>query len=306
MKNVLIVGGSGFIGYHLSTLLDSHGINVTVVDIASPMNRFPGNIKFVKSNIIDAELNFNNFDYVVHLAALVGVKRGITDPLGSIQSNYETTKYLAEQCTKAKVPIFFSSTSEVYGINDDVPLSETSQRIVGPPNDSRWVYSDSKALAERLLLSYSYTSGLDVKIGRLFNVSGPYQAISYGMVIPRFVSFAISGKPLTVYGNGTQTRAFCHVYDAVNAIYLIMRHGISGEVYNIGNPQEISILSLAETVISKTGSKSAIKFIPYSEIYDNYTEIYRRVPNINKIALLGWLPERSLFDIIDDVRESLS
>lgn len=306
MKNVLIVGGSGFIGYHLSTLLDSHGINVTVVDIASPMNRFPGNIKFVKSNIIDAELNFNNFDYVVHLAALVGVKRGITDPLGSIQSNYETTKYLAEQCTKAKVPIFFSSTSEVYGINDDVPLSETSQRIVGPPNDSRWVYSDSKALAERLLLSYSYTSGLDVKIGRLFNVSGPYQAISYGMVIPRFVSFAISGKPLTVYGDGTQTRAFCHVYDAVNAIYLIMRHGISGEVYNIGNPQEISILSLAETVISKTGSKSAIKFIPYSEIYDNYTEIYRRVPNINKIALLGWLPERSLFDIIDDVRESLS
>lgn len=305
MQNILVIGGAGFIGYHLSCALADQGYNVTVVDLSKPAAKFPESIKLIKKNIIVADVDFSKFDYVIHLAALVGVKRGIVDPLGSIQANYETTKYLAEQCDKFRVPIFFTSTSEVYGTNDSVPLLETSQRVVGPPNDSRWVYSDSKALAERLLLSYHYTSGLDVKIGRLFNVAGPHQAVSYGMVIPRFVSFATTNKPLTVYGDGTQTRAFCHVDDAVDAIIKIISDGISGEVYNIGNPSEISIIDLANTVINQTRSKSSIKFVPYSEVFDNYTEIYRRVPDINKLMSLGWLPKKSLFDIIKDVKESL-
>lgn len=303
---VLVTGGSGFIGSHLANKLLSQGHSVTVIDKVIT-NRIP-EVEYIEASLIDPDLLLNNIvskhDYIFHLAALVGMKNGIYFPYESMKNNLDATVFLMNACTTNNKPIFFASTSEVYGTNSHVPLSESSSRIIGETWNNRWGYSESKAIAERLLILEHMKSGLDVRIGRFFNVAGPGQSGEYGMVMPRFVNAAMSNKPLIIYGTGNQTRSFCHIDDAIDGMLKVALDGIPGEVYNIGNPEEISMNGLADLVIKTLGSFSGVRHIPYEDVYPGYVEIERRVPNINKIKKLGWAPKLSLKQIIIDIAQN--
>ena len=205
--------------------------------------------------------------------------------------------------------IIIASTSEVYGKNPKQPLSETDDRVVGAPQKIRWTYSDAKALEEAIAHALFLTKGLKVTTVRLFNTVGPRQTGRYGMVVPRFVQSAIKNEPITIYGDGTQSRVFCHVSDAVRAILMIaMNDSTVGEVYNVGGVGEVSIKQLADKIVERTGSKSAISYTPYDEAYPaGYEDMQRRVPDISKIkSALGWAPEKSLDNIIDDVAAEMA
>jgi len=304
----LITGGAGFIGSHLSEALIKRGDSVTVIDnLSTGKNTFNSSVEFIEGSIFDLPLMdklISQSDYVLHLAAAVGVFNIVNKPLESLMTNIKGTEIILELCDKYKKPILITSTSEVYGKNNEVPLSESSDRVLGSPLLSRWSYSEAKAVDESMAYFYYQEKGLPVRLVRLFNTVGPRQVGHYGMVVPRFVSAAIKNEPLSVYGSGDQIRCFCHVTDAVRGLLLVMDSDKAvGEVFNVGNNQQISIMELAKKVIEITGSKSAIEKIAYEKAYpQGFEDMQRRVPNISKIKqVLGWSPEINLDQIVKDI-----
>ena len=308
----LITGGSGFIGSHLVETLVARGDEVVIIDNQSTgtiknLQNIESKVKFIVGDILDKALlekNVSEADYVVHLAAALGVLNIVNKPLQSLKINIQGTENVLEWADKFKKPVLVASTSEVYGKNDKVPLNEEDDRIIGHPLKSRWSYSEAKAVDESLAYFYYLENKLPIRIVRFFNTVGPRQVGQYGMVVPRFVTAALRNEPIQVYGSGDQIRCFCHVSDAIRALLLVIDSDKAiGQVFNVGNNQQISIMDLANKVIEITGSKSEIKKIPYSEAYPSgFEDMQRRVPDISKIKnVLGWSPEIGLEQIIRDI-----
>lgn len=308
----LVTGGAGFIGSHLVEKLLIRGNQVTIVDNLSTsttknLASIEKRVIFVKSNILDKSIIdklVSECDYVVHLAAALGVLNIVNKPLESLKTNLQGTEIVLEAAAKYKKPVLIASTSEIYGKNEKVPLSEDDDRVIGHPLKSRWSYSEAKAVDESLAYFYYLENKLPIRIVRLFNTVGPRQVGHYGMVVPRFISAAIRNEPLQVYGSGDQIRCFCHVDDAVKALLLMMdSEKAIGQVFNVGNNQQISIMNLAKKVIEITRSKSEIIKLPYSEAYpDGFEDMQRRVPDISKIkSVLGWSPQIELDQIIKEI-----
>ena len=308
----LITGGAGFIGSHLAEKLIARGDEVVIFDnlstgSATNLSGIKEKITFQEGNILDkTEINklASESDYVVHLAAALGVFNIVNKPLESLKTNLQGSEVVLEACDKYRKPVLIASTSEIYGKNDKVPLNEEDDRIIGHPLKSRWSYSEAKAVDESLAYFYYLENKLPIRIVRFFNTVGPRQIGHYGMVVPRFVSAALKNEPLSVYGSGDQIRCFCHVNDAVRALLLGMDSAKAiGEVFNVGNNQQISILELAKKVIEITGSTSAIEKISYDKAYPaGFEDMQRRVPDISKIKqVLGWVPEINLDQIIKDI-----
>ena len=308
----LVTGGAGFIGSHLTEQLIARGDQVVILDdlstgLSDNLSTIKNKIEFEQGNILDKSLVeklVSNSDYVVHLAAALGVLNIVNKPLESLKSNLQGTEIVLEAANKYKKPILIASTSEVYGKNDKVPLNEEDDRIIGHPLISRWSYSEAKAIDESLAYFYFLEEGLQSRIVRFFNTVGPRQLGNYGMVVPRFVNSALKGETLSVYGSGEQIRCFCHVNDAVKGLLLVMDSDKAvGEVFNIGNNQQISILELAKKVIEITNSKSTIEKIAYEIAYpQGFEDMQRRVPDILKMKqVLGWSPQLNLDQIIKDI-----
>jgi len=308
----LITGGAGFIGSHLAEKLITRGDEIIVFDdlstgLVSNLSGIENKIKFEQGNILDNKaVNklVSESDYVVHLAAALGVLNIVNKPLESLKTNLQGSEVVLEACDKNRKPVLVASTSEIYGKNDKVPLNEEDDRIIGHPLKSRWSYSEAKAVDESLAYFYYLENKLPIRIVRFFNTVGPRQVGHYGMVVPRFVSAALKNEPLTVYGSGDQIRCFCHVHDAVRALLLVMdSEKAVGEVFNVGNNQQISIMELAKKVIELTGSSSSIEKIAYEKAYpEGFEDMQRRVPDISKIKqVLGWTPEINLDHIIKDI-----
>ena len=304
----LVTGGSGFIGSHLCEALVKRGDSVSVIDnLSTGSNKLGRGIDFVEGSILDQDLMaklISNSDYVLHLAAAVGVFNIVNKPLESLMTNIKGTEIILELCEKYNKPILITSTSEVYGKNNNVPLSEDSDRVLGSPLLSRWSYSEAKAVDESMAYFYYQEKGLEVRIVRLFNTVGPRQVGHFGMVVPRFINGALKNEPLSVYGSGDQIRCFCHVEDAIRALLLVIdSHKAVGQVFNIGNNQQITIMELAKKVIELTGSSSTIEKISYEKAYpEGFEDMQRRVPDISKIKkVLGWTPEIKLDQIIKDI-----
>jgi UDP-glucose 4-epimerase len=310
----LITGGAGFIGSHLSEKLISGGHEVTILDNLATgseqnLSRIKDQIKFFKGNILEFELIdelIKESDFVVHLAASLGVFNIVNKPLESLLTNLKGSGLVIEAADKYKKPILIASTSEIYGKNSKDFLSENDDRVIGHPLKSRWSYSEAKAVDESLAYFYYTEKNLPVRIVRFFNTVGPRQVGDYGMVLPRFVSSALRGEPIRVYGDGEQVRSFCHVNDVVNAILLVINSQNSiGQVFNIGSNQCLSIMELAKKVVEITGSSSLIEKVPYEDVYaDGFEDMQRRVPDISKIKnQLGWIPMINLDQIIKDIVE---
>ena len=308
----LVTGGAGFIGSHLVEKLITRGDEVVIFDNLSTGSAI--NLSGIKEKITFHEGNILNkaaidklvseSDYVVHLAAALGVLNIVNKPLDSLRTNLQGSEVVLEACDKYKKPVLIASTSEIYGKNDKVPLNEEDDRIIGHPLKSRWSYSEAKAVDESLAYFYYLENILPIRIVRFFNTVGPRQIGHYGMVVPRFVSAALKNEPLSVYGSGDQIRCFCHVDDAVRALLLVMdSEKAVGEVFNVGNNQQITIMELAKKVIELTGSTSAIEKIAYEKAYpEGFEDMQRRVPDISKIKqVLGWTPEINLDQIIKDI-----
>jgi UDP-glucose 4-epimerase len=308
----LITGGAGFIGSHLAEKLIARGDQVVIFDnlstgSTSNLSSIKEKIKFKQEDILDKatiDKLVADSDYVVHLAAALGVFNIVNKPLESLKTNLQGSEIVLEACDKYRKPVLVASTSEIYGKNDKVPLSEEDDRIIGHPLKSRWSYSEAKAVDESLAYFYYLENKLPIRIVRFFNTVGPRQVGHYGMVVPRFVSAALKNESLSVYGSGDQIRCFCHVTDAVRGLLLVMDSDKAvGEVFNVGNNQQISIMELAKKVIEITGSKSAIEKIAYEQAYPaGFEDMQRRVPDISKIKqVLGWAPEINLDQIIKDI-----
>ena len=308
----LITGGAGFIGSYLCEKLIARNDQVTVFDNLSTgsldnLVRSKSKIQFELGSILDKEAVdklVSESDYVVHLAAALGVLNIVNKPLESLKTNLQGSELVLEASDKYRKPVLIASTSEVYGKNDKVPLNEEDDRIIGHPLKSRWSYSEAKAVDESLAYFYYLENKLPIRIVRLFNTVGPRQVGHYGMVVPRFVSAALRNEPLSVYGTGDQIRCFCHVNDAVRALLLVMDSEKSiGEVFNVGNNQQVSIMELAKKVIEITGSTSSIEKIAYEKAYpEGFEDMQLRVPDISKInRVLGWAPEINLDQIIKDI-----
>ena len=308
----LITGGAGFIGSHLTGSLLANGHDVVILDDLSTgahtnLNSIEQKYEFVNGSILDKKLVdklVEKSDFVVHLAAALGVLKIINQPLESLKINIQGTENVLEAVDKYKKPVLIASTSEIYGKNYKVPLNEEDDRVLGHPLISRWSYSEAKAVDESLAYFYFLQNDLPVRIVRFFNTVGPRQVGNYGMVLPRFVKSALTGEPLQVYGSGDQIRCFCHVSDAVRALILIMDSTKTiGQVFNVGNNQQVSIMHLAERVIQVTNSKSKIVKVAYEEVYpEGFEDMQMRVPDISKIKkVLGWTPEINLDQIIKDI-----
>jgi UDP-glucose 4-epimerase len=308
----LLTGGAGFIGSHLAEKLLLGDNAVVILDNLSTgrdsnIANIRDKIEFVQGNILNKELIFrlvSESDYVVHLAAALGVMKIVNNPLESMKTNLQGTELILEAADKYSKPILITSTSEIYGKNEKVPLNEEDDRIIGHPLKSRWSYSEAKAVDESLAYFYHLENKLSVRLVRLFNTVGPRQVGNYGMVVPRFVSAALKNEPLQVYGSGDQIRCFCHVDDAVRALLNVMSSEKAiGQVFNIGNNQQISIMGLASKIVEITNSKSKIIKVPYEEAYsEGFEDMQRRVPDISKIRnILGWSPEIGLDQIIKDI-----
>jgi UDP-glucose 4-epimerase len=312
----LITGGAGFIGSHLVDALLARGDEVVVLDdlstgrlenlaAASASDR----LTFVQGSVLDelaVDKAVAGVDVVVHLAAAVGVKLIVEQRLSSLITNIRGSENVIEAAHRYRRKILLASTSEVYGKNPDIPLAESSDSVLGSPTVARWAYSTAKAVEEILAYAYHDERGLPTVVVRLFNTVGPRQSPSYGMVIPRLVRQALAGQPLTVYGDGTQTRCFCHVADVVRALVdLLDRDDAVGEVYNIGAAEEISIIDLAQRIVDVCGSDSAVELVPYDEAYERgFEDMVRRVPDTAKLrALTGWQPERTLADILAEMAD---
>lgn len=306
---ILITGGAGFIGRHLSRKLINDGNDITVLDNLQTSSGLPQDVRFINGSILDEDLVAEQVklnDQVIHLAATVGVSNIIDSPLRGLRTNVLGSEIVIRTCSLESKPILLTSSSEVYGKNASDSLSETSDRVVGVPQKSRWSYSDSKAIEEAFALAYFREEGLNVKIVRLFNTVGPGQLGNYGMVLPRFMDSAMQNQDIEIYGDGKQTRCFMHVSDAVEGILLFMKNADAfGEVINLGNPEEISILELAEKIIRYTGSASTLKFLQYEDVFGiGFEDMERRVPDISKARrILGWKPSKTINDIIHDSHE---
>jgi len=312
----LITGGAGFIGSHLADGLLRRGDEVTVIDDLSTgamrnirhLKGQPG-FNYVVGSVLNgpvlAEL-VDNADHVFHLAAAVGVRLIVDSPVRTIETNVKTTELVLAAACKKKKKVFVASTSEVYGKSAAVPFREDGDLVLGATSRGRWSYACSKAIDEFLAIAYWRERHCPTVIGRCFNTVGPRQTGHYGMVVPRFVRQALRGEPLTVYGDGKQTRCFTHVSDAVRAMIGLMDadHTV-GEVYNLGSERETPILELAERVKQLTESASPIIFVPYTEAYgDNFEDMPRRVPSLEKIrAAISWEPRIDLDDILQSVIE---
>ncbi|HVL67125.1 MAG TPA: GDP-mannose 4,6-dehydratase [Vicinamibacterales bacterium] len=314
---VLITGGAGFVGSHLAEALLERGDEVLVLDNLSTGSienirhlkthpRFSYTIDGVENEPLLAEL-IDRADVVVHLAAAVGVKLIVEQPVHTIETNVHGTEVVLKHANKKKKLVLIASTSEVYGKSATVPFSEDADLVLGPTSKHRWAYACSKLIDEFLALAYWKERKLPVIIVRLFNTVGPRQTGQYGMVIPNFVRQALAGQPITVYGDGTQSRSFTYVGDVVGAmVALINEPRAVGQVFNIGNGREITIADLAEKVKTLTGSPSDIVTIPYDQAYESgFEDMPRRVPDISKVsALTGYRPTVELDEILERVIES--
>jgi UDP-glucose 4-epimerase len=311
---ILVTGGAGFIGSHLCERLVNEGHNVTAIDNfstghASNLERLNGvdGFKLIEGSILDTQTLtplIKESEYVFHLAAAVGVFNIVNNPLESLLTNIRGTENVLEAAYETKTPVFLTSSSEVYGKNVSDSLKESDDRVLGSPVTLRWSYSEAKAIDESLAYAYFVEKQLETRIVRFFNTVGPRQLGAYGMVVPRFVKAALSNEPITIYGDGNQTRCFAHVFDVIDAVIAIaFAENTVGKVINIGNDYEISINDLAKKIIDETGSKSEIVYVPYAEAYgDGFEDMERRVPNIDLInQLVGWKPQRDLSTMISDI-----
>ncbi len=312
----LITGGAGFIGSHLAEELLRRGHQVHIVDDLSTGSIH--NIKHLQSTdkfhyTIDTCANHHLMaemvdwsDRIYHLAAAVGVKLIVESPVRTIETNIRLTEIMLNMANKKKRPIFVASTSEVYGKSEQFPFREDGELVMGATTKGRWSYACSKAIDEFLAIAYWKEKKLPTVVARLFNTVGPRQTGQYGMVVPNFVRQALKGEPITVFGDGKQSRCFTHVSDVVGALIGLMDHeGAYGNVFNIGNNNEITIGDLAKQVRELCGSKSEIVFVPYEKAYEQgFEDMARRVPDIGKIsAAIGWKPTIALPQILADVIE---
>jgi UDP-glucose 4-epimerase len=312
----LITGGAGFIGSHLCDALLEHGHEVLVLDNLSTgsieniqhlkgRRGFEYFIDSVNNEPLLAEL-IDRSDVVFHLAAAVGVKLIVEQPVNTIETNVHGTEVVLKHANKKKKLVVIASTSEVYGKSNDIPFREDSDLVLGPTPQHRWAYACSKAIDEFLALAYWKERKLPVIIVRFFNTVGPRQTGRYGMVIPNFVRQALAGEPITVFGDGQQSRSFTHVADVVGALLkLVVEPRAIGQVINIGAAQEVTIGDLARRVRDLAGSTSSIKFVPYDEAFDSgFEDMPRRVPDLSKArAMIGYEPRHSLDDILVQVIE---
>lgn len=317
-RSALITGGAGFIGSHLCESLLADGYRVTVVDDLSTGKW--ENIEHLQDNpnyrVIIAsaserpliEHEVMQHDLVYHLASAVGVKLIIQQPVRTVDSIVRTADVVLNACARFRRPVLLTSTSEVYGKSTNVPFREDDDVVMGPTEKRRWAYACAKALDEFMALAHYYETRLPVFIVRLFNTVGPRQVSQYGMVLPTFVEQALTGRPLTVYGDGTQRRCFCSVFDVVEALKkLPTARAAAGKVVNVGSNEEVSILDLARRVIAITGSRSEIRFVPYQQAYGaDFDDMQRRVPDLTRVqTLIDWKPRWKLDDIIRSVAEHL-
>jgi UDP-glucose 4-epimerase len=311
----LITGGAGFIGSHLAELLLDEGWEVFALDDVSTgkmenvshlieRRDFHLVVESVLSASVVSEL-VHKCDVVYHLAAAVGVRLIVEQPVHTMVTNVQGTETVLEYCTKFGKRVLIASSSEVYGDHrDERPLREDDRRVYGPVTERRWLYADSKAMDEFLALGFHQERDLDCVIARFFNTVGPRQQGQYGMVIPRFVERALAGEPLEVHGDGTQTRSFCHVVDTIRAVHGLMETPeTSGEIFNVGSAERVQIIELANRVLAATGSESELEFVPHQEVYGlGIEDVLHREPSIEKIrAAIGWEPSRTLDDILADV-----
>ncbi len=316
-RKALITGGAGFIGSHLAESLLADDWEVFVLDDLSTGSM--DNIGHLRDRrdfhlVVDSVLSpavvnelVYKCDVVYHLAAAVGVRLIVEQPVRTLVTNVQGTETVLEYCNRFGKRVLIASSSEVYGDHrEEVPLAEDARRVYGPTTEKRWLYADSKAMDEFLALSYHQERALQCVIARLFNTVGPRQSGQYGMVIPRFVNRALSGAPLEVHGDGTQTRSFCHVLDTIRALRELMESPeATGLIFNIGSTERISILGLADRVRTLVGSDSELVFVPYDEVYGlGIEDTLHREPAIERIgAAIGWRPERDLEQILLDVIE---
>jgi UDP-glucose 4-epimerase len=315
----LITGGSGFIGSHLADAYITRGDEVFAIDDLSTgsienIRHLKGNSRFhytidnVHNYPVLAEL-VDQCDVIFHLAAAVGVKLIVESPVRTIETNVRGTEVVLSAANKKKKKVLIASTSEVYGLSDQVPFREDGNLVLGATTKGRWSYACSKAIDEFLALAYWREKKLPTVIVRLFNTVGPRQTGQYGMVVPTFVKQALSGRPITVYGTGEQTRCFAYVGDVVSALIALMNHEDAvGEVFNVGSNEEVSITQLAHRVLELTNSSSEIVYIPYDEAYEEgFEDMPRRVPDISKVSgLIGFRPNTSLDGMLQQVIEYFS
>ena len=315
---VLITGGAGFIGSHLSDRLIEAGHRVTAVDDLSTgrleniahLEGAPG-FQFVHESIMHEVVMdrlVSECDVIYHLASAVGVELIVSRPVEVIERCILGTEIVLRTAHRYKKKVLITSTSEIYGKNTKVPFSEDDDRQLGPTTKSRWSYSCAKAIDEFLALAYQKEKNLPIVIVRLFNTVGPRQTGQYGMVVPRFVQQALAGKPLSVYGDGSQQRCFGYVGDIVGALVGLMEHpGAVGRIFNIGNTEEVSILELAKRIIKLTNSTSTIQMIPYEVAYEaGFEDMARRIPDLTRVqALIGYQPTVGLDEIIERIASHL-
>jgi UDP-glucose 4-epimerase len=315
LTSALITGGAGFIGSHLSELLLDQGVEVFVLDdLSTGSERNVAHLRdrrdfhlivdsVLKSSVVNELVH--RCDVVFHLAAAVGVRLIVEEPVHTLVTNIQGTENVLDHCNRFGKRVLVASTSEVYGDRrEPEALDEESKRMYGPTTARRWAYAESKALDEFLALAYHQERGLDCVIVRLFNTVGPRQSGQYGMVIPRFVTSALAGRTLEIHGDGSQTRCFCHVQDTIRALAgLMAAREISGEIFNVGSTERVTINDLAQRVLTVTGSSSPLVQIPYDEVYGQGIEdMLHRQPSIDKVeGAIGWQPTRSLDEILDDV-----
>ena len=312
----LVTGGAGFIGSHLSELLLDDGWEVWVLDDLSTGSE--RNVAHLRDReefhlVVDSVLKasvvnelVHRCDVVFHLAAAVGVRLIVEQPVHTLVTNIQGTENVLDHCNRFDKRVLVASTSEIYGDRTEPEaLAEDSRRLYGPTTARRWAYAESKALDEFLALAYHQERRLDCVIARLFNTVGPRQSGEYGMVIPRFVSAALAGRPLEIHGDGTQTRCFCHVRDTIRALAALMESGASGEIYNVGSTERVTILDLADRVRELTRSSSEVVHVPYDRVYGQGIEdMLHRQPSVAKIeSAVGWRPTRDLEEILRDVVE---
>ena len=316
MTRYLITGGTGFIGSYLAEALLAQNHSVTVIDNLST-GRFDNiahltghpNFRFAVDNItneIVLDRLASECDVIFHLAAAVGVKLIVEHPVHTIETNIMGTEAVLKAALRYRAKVLVASTSEVYGKGIKVPFAEEDDVVLGPTTRSRWSYAASKMVDEFLALAYYHERSLPAVVFRLFNTVGPRQTGQYGMVVPRFVEQALRNEPITIYGDGNQSRCFCDVSDVVRALIALSAHPEAiGNVFNIGNTEEVSITQLAERIIKVTKSQSTLEYIPYSEAYaPGFEDMQRRVPDTRKIqALLGWTPQIKLDGIIERVAQ---
>ena len=309
---VFITGGAGFIGSHLADHYVATGDQVTILDNFSTgsktnITHLEGKVTIVDGDIRNIELVESltkDADLVLHMAAALGLNTILESPLESMSTNITGSEVVLNAAAKFNKRIIIASTSEIYGKNPKQPLSEIDDRVVGAPQKIRWTYSDAKAIEEAMAFALHQEKNLPVTTVRLFNTVGPRQTGRYGMVVPRFVHAAMKNEPITIYGDGTQSRVFCHVADAVQAIAtMAATNSTIGDVYNVGGTGEVTIKQLAEQVVALTGSKSEITYTPYSDAYPaGFEDIQRRVPDISKVkSAINWTPTKDLQQIISDI-----